>query len=844
VSAISFDAVLRKIRIAFIAAALAVAVFGVASYVTISRLVEFAETAVGTQDKLILLEQLNSSLSRTQAALREYIMTGKAIDLERFQARAWEQKNAAETLGEPPTLPEQQDLERLISERTQLQYEFAAARTRGDQAAAMRLMESIRSQEADAELAEMLKTIRTREQHGWWNSHAVPVTAWARQTVLAAGLLLIAMFGWMFWIVRRYEGERMRVTTLLDESEAMSRALAANMADGLVTLSENLTVLSMNAAALEMLDYTQEEVTGWPIAELMANYPGREEFQKRLTARLLDPTPFKIVGLDMLVLRKDGRRLPVQVSLNDVNVGGRRLLTALVRDMSSIVEATEAAQASERHLREITNTLPVLMIELDTEHRCTFLNRACAEFFAIPAEQAIGRSLLELHGPELHAVHLPHLEQALRGSSVRYEVTAANAHGESGTYDMHLIPRFASGTGELVGCYAFATDITMLKRIDRMKTEFISTVSHELRTPLTSIRGSLGLMSGGIAGKLSDAAANLVGIAQTNCDRLIRLINDILDSEKIESGKLPLRLQPLDATALVQQAVSGIEGFAGQHGVTVQVTAPADAATVRADVDRLLQVLTNLLSNAVKFSPAQGVVQVRVSTPGQRVRVEVADQGPGIPVEFQQRIFQKFSQADSSDTRAKGGTGLGLNISRTLVEKMDGRIGFSSTPGAGATFFFELPLHDAVAPAETPAVPRRPAPADARRRQILHVEGDGDIRAIVSDLASGFATCVSAGSLQDARDRLRESDFDLVLLEPELEDGSGWDLLGELEARNTVPPVIVFSASGAEPPPGRRVAAVLVKSHTTEARLVQAMRRTIEGFAETMPAPLTFERVE
>ena len=126
-SAIAFDAVLRKIRIAFIVAALAVAAFGVASYATIARLVQFAVTAVSTQDKLMLLEQLSASLSRTQTALREYIMSGKAIDLERFQARAWEQKNAVETLGEPPQLPEQQDLERLVSERTQLQYEFAAA---------------------------------------------------------------------------------------------------------------------------------------------------------------------------------------------------------------------------------------------------------------------------------------------------------------------------------------------------------------------------------------------------------------------------------------------------------------------------------------------------------------------------------------------------------------------------------------------------------------------------------------------------------------------------------------------------------------------------------------------
>ena len=833
----NFDHVLRKIRIVFVVAALAVAVFGAASYVAMDRLVDFAKTAVNTEEKLILLEQLNASLSTARDSLRKYVMSGEAPDLDRFHARAWEQKSAVEALGESPQLPEQQMVERLVSERTQLQYEFAAARARGGQSAAMRLMDSVRAQEAEAELAGLLRIIRAREQQAWWSSHAVPAAAWARYVVIAAVVLLVAMFAWMFWVVRRYEGERRRVSALLDDSAAMSRALAANIADGLVTLTDDLTVREMNAAALRVLGYTHEEVVGRPVAELLGDFPGRAQFRDLLLQRLAQPEPFQIAGLDLEVLLKNGRSLPVQVSLNDFVLGGQRLVTALIRDMSTIREATEAALASEHNLREITDTLPVLIAEFDTEQRFGIVNRAAGEFLGRPAREVMGRSAIELLGPELYAVHAPHLEQALRGSSVRYEVTTADASGETGTYAMHLIPRRAAGSGELLGCYAFATDITALKRIDQMKTEFISTVSHELRTPLTSIRGSLGLMSGGVAGQLPENARNLVGIAQSNCDRLIRLINDILDSEKIESGKLPLRLQAVEIAALVRQALAANEGFAQQHKVALWMHAPAATLTVRADVDRLLQVLTNLLSNAVKFSPANGSVEVRVCAGEGRVRVEVRDNGPGIPLEFQQRIFQKFSQADASDSRAKGGTGLGLNISRTLVEKMGGQLGFSSTPGAGATFFFELPQHEAGA-AVRAAVPRPPAPAAAPKRRILHVDPDGDIRAIVSGLAADCATCVSAGSLQDAHDRLAETEFDLVLLEPELDEGPGWDLLEHLEQFEAAPPVIVFSSRDAEAPAGARPASVLVKSQTSEQALVDAIRLALDRGAMAGAAPM------
>ena len=832
-----FDAVLRRIRLAFVLIALAIAGFGWASWLAFDRLATIAVSAVDMQDKLILLEQLNGSLSRTQAALREYLLSGEKDELEAFQARAWEQKNMVEMLGSPPRLREQEELERRVAERTQLQYEVAAIQGRKGRDAAIKALEAIRMRESDEELSALLSNIRTREERNWLTGHAEPLVRRAQWVVLGGGALLLAVFAWACWMAWRYELERRRVTSLLGDSEAMARSLTENMAEGLVILGEDLAVLAINPAALKVLGYAADELVGQPARVLLAPSTDRDILRAQLEARLALPDAFQIVDLDMMAVRKDGSRVPVQVSLNDLRLGGQRRVAALIRDVSRMRAASEAVRASEQHMREVTDTLPVLIAEFDTEHRFRFLNRACAEFLGRPGEEAVGRSALDLLGEALYAEHKPHLDRVLAGSSARYEVAAEAANGQLGIYDMHLIPRRDTASGELVGFYAFGTDITLLKRIDRMKTEFISTVSHELRTPLTSIRGSLGLMSAGVAGTLPAAAGNLVGIAQNNCDRLIRLINDILDSEKIESGDVPLRLQVVELAPVVRKALTDNEGFAQQRRVHLQMAAPLAPLAVKVDVDRLLQVLTNLLSNAVKFSPAHAEVDVRVCSTPASVRVEVSDQGPGIPLDFQRRIFQKFSQADSSDTRAKGGTGLGLNISRTLVERMGGRIGFTSTPGHGATFFFELPRHEAPQ-AAPPVVPRACAPAGTRKHRILHVDPDGDIRAIVSNLAEGCATCVSAGSLEDARQRLRESAFDLVLLEPDLADGSGWDLLAELEGREAPPPVIVFSAAHAEPPPGREVASLLVKSQTSEEGLVRAIERTLSGDVASIAAPL------
>lgn len=247
-------------------------------------------------------------------------------------------------------------------------------------------------------------------------------------------------------------------------------------------------------------------------------------------------------------------------------------------------------------------------------------------------------------------------------------------------------------TGTVYGFLGVGYDLTERKRLDRMQREFVSTVSHELRTPLTAIRGALGLIAGEVVGKLPPKAKDMTLIAMNNADRLVRLINDILDIEKIEAGKLQFHMQAVELSDLIQETVAANKAYALKYEIKVVVAASLPRIEVNGDRDRLIQVLTNLLSNACKFSPAGAEVRIDMAIQMNMVRISVKDAGHGIPENFKSQIFQKFCQADSSDTREKGGTGLGLNISRAIVEQHGGHIDFESTLQGGTCFWFSLPL--------------------------------------------------------------------------------------------------------------------------------------------------------
>jgi PAS domain S-box-containing protein len=245
---------------------------------------------------------------------------------------------------------------------------------------------------------------------------------------------------------------------------------------------------------------------------------------------------------------------------------------------------------------------------------------------------------------------------------------------------------------EITGYLYVLEDITKRKEMERLKSEFISMVSHELRTPLTSIRGSLGLIVGAMSKDLPEKINQLLIIAHKNCERLITLINDILDIDKIAAGEMRFDMSPESLSALVQQAIEANHPYASKFHINIEATPIPSGVEINVDAGRFLQTVTNLLSNASKFSPEGGTVKVFTAENNGRIRLNIADTGPGIPEKYRCHIFEKFFQVDSSSTRARSGSGLGLHIAKAIIQQMKGEIGFDTATGKGTTFWIEFPL--------------------------------------------------------------------------------------------------------------------------------------------------------
>lgn len=380
------------------------------------------------------------------------------------------------------------------------------------------------------------------------------------------------------------------------------------------------------------------------------------------------------------------------------------LLAVASRQVLLVIDNDALRQGLERRvaertgeLRQMTRQSELLLSSVgdgiygvDRSGWITFVNPAGAAVLGFRADQLIGRHAHSVfHSEEPDGSGGCNIAAAIhrRITTVAEETQYRRANGRIIPVEVTASP--LTGDHQIEGAVVVFRDITQRREVDKMKGEFVSMVSHELRTPLTSIRGSLGLLSGGAFGELPPAMTRMVAIALQSTERLTRLVNDILDIERIEAGMMPLELADHETRTLIESAAAQMQGLAAQADISVVIK--QTPGRVHADSDRVIQTLINLLGNSIKFSPAGARVEISTRRVRDQFEFAVSDNGPGIPDDQLDLIFERFQQGDSSDARGRSGSGLGLAISRSIIERHGGRIWASNNASAGATFFFTLP---------------------------------------------------------------------------------------------------------------------------------------------------------
>ncbi|MGB3514756.1 MAG: ATP-binding protein [Microcoleaceae cyanobacterium] len=374
----------------------------------------------------------------------------------------------------------------------------------------------------------------------------------------------------------------------------------------------------------------------------------------------------------------------------------------LQQEINDRISAEVALRRSEEKLRLIANGLPVLIAYVDKQQCYRFNNKAYQTWLGLSPSNIYGAHLQKVHGKNEYQNIQEYVEMALSGQMVTYEKETTFQDEHLHTVNVTYIPHIDKQEKEEVkGFFSLTSDISDRKAIERMKDEFISVVSHELRTPLTSIHSSLKILATGKLGNLSSKGQRMLTIADEQTDRLVRLVNNVLDLQRIQSGKVKMNKKACQAMELMIEASQTMQTMAQEH--EINLFTETVGFLVWANHDYIVQTLTNLLSNAIKFSPPNSTVFLSAkmealqesSRRGKQipfVTFEVKDQGQGIPGNKLETIFERFQQVDSSDSRKKGGTGLGLTICRQIIEEHGGKIWAESYLEKGSTFYFTLPV--------------------------------------------------------------------------------------------------------------------------------------------------------
>ncbi|MEQ6204374.1 PAS domain S-box protein [Sulfitobacter sp. HNIBRBA2951] len=482
-------------------------------------------------------------------------------------------------------------------------------------------------------------------------------------------------------------------------------------------------------------------------------------------------------------------------------------------DVTELRHARNALELSEARFRAVLREAPVGMAVMDESGHFLGGNTALARLCGYSLEVLQNdMRLAQIVSRKCYVSLSRDVRKLLRsGSSETYQsqVQLRTRSGETCWGLFHLSWTFDKNRDEYV-YIAQIVDITDQKRVEQLKSEFIATISHELRTPLTSIKGALGLLEASNADTLPAPARRLLEIAQVNSDRLTMIVNNILDLERISSGEVVFELAPLALDALIEDTIDFMAPDAQQNGNTFTHQAQDAEVQIYADVARVRQVLINLISNACKFSDRDTAVTLRTDVSGGFATVYVENIGPAIPGRFQSRMFEAFTQADASDTRSKGGAGLGLRITREIVARLGGEIGFDQDENRNTVFWFSCPL----ATADTSAKDERGQagmPLRANGLKVLHIEADIDFCDVIAAGLGDLAVVSAAHSLQQARATMGRALWDVILVDWGLPDGDLGELLASLSHNHPQARIIALSAEN-RVPQDVRITATLIKS--------------------------------
>lgn len=773
--------------IAFLAAFLLLAALGWQGKRTQEALLLTNQSVNQSLEVITSLQAILSSLQDIESGARGFILTGEQAYLDPYE-RGLRQlevhRRSLQAQVEGRSFPDQrwfQVLDATIAERLQVASgNIQVRRDSGLEAAAGSLRLETGRVLMDR-LRGLLNAVEQSERRQLAAaSSAVAATAQrAQQLALVGSLVVVGLFLAAFWAVQRSLQIRQQLARTAQAGEARLGALLQAIPDHLYAVDERQRVSSISRGVSRRALAPAAEVIEPLLIDLLAQTDD-ETMRQKTWCELQTQRTFEV------------RLMPT--GLGDY--------LAIARDVSELQRSRDTLHDQQVFLRRVVDTDDNLIFVRDAQGRFLLCNTALAALLnARPQDIEQCRPEDLPFAKMLQPMLLGDEElAALAGGSAELrttEVALTDALGVEHWFQVVKRPlRISARTCHVV---TVAVDVSLRRRMEQMKTEFISTVSHELRTPLTAIRGALGMLIGGIAGHIGDDVRPLVVIAHKNSERLVRLINDILDIEKLEAGRLAFSFGRHDVRALVQQALSDITPYAREYEVSLEFVdgTGVHSSDATLDPDRFAQVMANLLSNAIKHSPAGGCVTVDLRCIDGKLELGVQDHGAGIPDAFRARIFERFAQADSSDARQRGGTGLGLAITRSLVQQMHGQIGFDSQPGMGTRFWLHLPLAES-----SPAKLQEPAPpvfspaGIGKAPLILILEPD--TRAAEQLAAAlhqhGYATVI-AETAAAARELLTQLRVQALTLSPALDDENSAAFLQNLRSQHNYRnlPVLIVS---------------------------------------------------